>query len=400
MFSPRGLTFIPRGVPRTETGRPGPRYPSPRDRAPVASPLRSHPPAMLQQACRQTSPLVSSPAPLPLPRRIVALGGGTGLPAVLRSLRLLFDGAIPPDAITAIVAVSDDGGSSGWLRRNLNILPPGDVRNCVAALANEASPLARLLQHRLTGDRELGGHAVGNLLLAALTQQMDGDFASAVQALGRLVGIQGRVLPATAQSVHVRAEFDGGDVVVGETAIAAQRRPIRRLSLERHVRPLPEAIEALVNADLVIVGPGSLYTSILPVLLVDGIAPTLYGLNARKVYVANLMTEPGETDGYSVEDHVDAIERHVGLRLFDHVLVNSTPIPVTSRARYARNCAEPVRRTPGAAASRARFVECPLAWEIEDGKLRHDPRPLGTALMRVMRDRRVPDHEENAVPAS
>lgn len=317
----------------------------------------------------------------PLPRRIVALGGGTGLPAVLRSLRLLFGDEVPSDAITAIVAVTDEGGSSGRLRNELSILPPGDVRNCLAALTDESSALTRLLQHRISGGG-LDGHAVGNLLLAALTQQLNGDFVSAVAALGRIVGTWGRVLPATAQDVRLKAEYTNGEVVVGEMAIAAgSRGPIRRLELEHRVRPLPQAIEALVNADVIIVGPGSLYTSILPVLLVDGVAPTIYGLRATRILVANLMTEPGETEDFSLERHLDVIERHVGLPLFDYVVTNTAPISPGSLERYARNCAHPVRRRGSRLFhGSARIVERELAWEIENGKLRHDPRHLAGAL--------------------
>lgn len=336
---------------------------------------------MLQRAeCSQ------SVIPLrPLPRRIVALGGGTGLPAVLRSLRLLLGDTVAPDAITAIVAVSDEGGSSGRLRNELRILPPGDVRNCLAALTDESSPLTRLLQHRISGGN-LDGHAVGNLLLAALTQQHDGDFASAVDALGRIVGTAGRVLPATAQHVRLKAEFASGEVVVGEHAIAtAAKGQIRRLSLEHHVRPLPQAVEALVNADVIIVGPGSLYTSLLPVLLVDGVAPTIYGLRATRVCVANLMTEPGETEDYSLERHLDVIEHHVGLPLFDYVITNSAPFSAGSLERYARNCAHPVRRRGSRLFhGSARIVERELAWEIENGKLRHDPRHLAQALGEII----------------
>lgn len=339
---------------------------------------------MLQQIGRvQRSPEATHAGPT-LPRRIVALGGGTGLPAVLRSLRLMLGGTAPEEAITAIVAVSDDGGSSGRLRNELRIPPPGDVRNCVAALAGDGSPLARLLQHRFSGGY-LDGHPVGNVMLAALTQQLNGDFASAVRELGRIVGSGGRVLPATGQNVHLKAECEGGSVVIGETAIAQCGRPIKRLMLEERARPLPEAIEALVNADVVIVGPGSLYTSVLPVLLVDGVAPTIYGLRATRVYVANLMTEPGETDDFTLERHLEVIEDHVGLPLFDYVLVNNAPIATETLVKYARNCAEPVRRASHAPRQgRTNVVERPLAWQVEDGKLRHDPQHLSRALSELI----------------
>jgi uncharacterized cofD-like protein len=338
---------------------------------------------MLQQLGRTQSAHIPRPS---LPRRIVALGGGTGLPAVLRSLRLMLGNAAPEDAITAIVAVTDDGGSSGRIRSELHMPAPGDVRNCVAALATEASPLARLLQHRLSGDG-FDGHTVGNLLLAGLTQQLDGDFASAVRELARMVRTGGRVLPATAEAVHLKAEFESGEVIVGETAIARYGRPIRRLALERRARPLPEAIEALVNADVIIVGPGSLYTSILPVLLTDGLAPTIYGLQATRIYVANLMTEPGETDDFTLERHLDVIHSHVGLPLFDYVLVNNAPIAAHMLRKYASNCSQPVvRQTTDETYGSARIVERELAWQVEGGKVRHEPSHLAMALSELLED--------------
>jgi uncharacterized cofD-like protein len=332
-------------------------------------------------------------------RRIVALGGGTGLPAVLRSLRLMLGGAAPEEAITAIVAVSDDGGSSGRLRNELRIPPPGDVRNCVAALAGDDSPLARLLQHRFSGGY-LDGHPVGNVMLAALTEQLDGDFASAVREFGRIAGTGGRVLPATAQNVHLKAECESGEIVVGETAIASCGRPIRRVMLEQRARPVPEAIEALINADVVIIGPGSLYTSILPVLLVEGVAPTIYGLRATRVYVANLMTEPGETDNFTLERHLEVIDEHVGLPLFDYVLVNNAPVPNDTLLKYARNCAEPVRRADRATRrGLTSIVERPLAWQVEDGKLRHDPHHLASALSELIRHDQPARTSRSTMPA-
>jgi uncharacterized cofD-like protein len=292
--------------------------------------------------------------------------------------------AAPEEAITAIVAVTDDGGSSGRIRSELHIPAPGDVRNCVAALATEASPLARLLQHRISGGG-FDGHTIGNLLLAGLTQQLDGDFPSAVRELARMVRTGGRVLPATAEAIHLKAECESGDIVIGETAIAGCGMPIRRLTLERRVRPLPEAIEALVNADVIIVGPGSLYTSILPVLLTDGVAPTIYGLRATRIYVANLMTEPGATDDFTLERHLAEIERHVGLPLFDYVLANNAPIPAESLHKYASNCSQPVlRQTADRSYNGAQIVERELAWQVEGGKLRHEPAHLARALAELL----------------
>lgn len=319
------------------------------------------------------------------PIRIVALGGGTGLPAVLRALRLVIGATAPASSLTAIVAVTDDGGSSGELRRRFGVLPPGDVRNCVAALAGEGSRVGSLLQHRFGGGTGLEGHPVGNLILTALTQQLNGDFAAAVQEFSRLVGIGGRVLPATTDNVHLRAEYVSGEVTVGVSAIVSRRLPIRRLSLERPVRPLPEVIEALVNADVIIVGPGSLYTSILPILLVGGIAATISGVMATRVFIANLMTEPGETDGFSLGDHLAVIKCHTGFDLFDHVLLNRRPLDPAAVAQFRARGSEPVQdHRASEKLAPARAIECDLSAEHSGGKIRHEPVSLAAALQQVL----------------
>ena len=318
------------------------------------------------------------------------MGGGTGLPAVLSGLRralalnqasLDFHGA--RERLTAIVTMTDDGGSSGWLRRQLDILPTGDVRNCLAALAPDGSPYSALIQHRFSGSHELAGHPIGNLLLAALTQ-MSGDFETAVDTLSSMMGLEGSVLPSTAENVALRAEFHGGETRLGETAIVACRTGIKRLSLERAVRPVPETLRALINADVIVVGPGSLYTSILPNLLVDGIASTMSGVRAVRVYVANLMTEPGETDGYTLADHLDAIRSHVGFDLFDYVLVNKRPVKASVAMHYARRGSVPVvrdgRRTAGI---QPVIIERDLAWRFERGKIRHAPAALAEAILEL-----------------
>jgi uncharacterized cofD-like protein len=320
----------------------------------------------------------------------VAIGGGTGLPVVLTGLRSRstspdhLPSASDIDRLTAIVTVTDDGGSSGWVRRELGTLPPGDIRNCLAALA-DGSPLADLLQHRFNDTRERSGHPVGNLMLAGLAQ-ITGDFAAAVDQIARLLRTPGRVLPSTQESIALRAQFESGDVIDGETAIARQCRPIRRLSLERPVRPLPEALRALINADGIIVGPGSLYTSILPNLLVGGIAPTISGIDGVRIYVANLMTEPGETDGFSLDDHLRVIHEHVGMHLFDYVLVNSRPLSLAREGLERRAGAEPVswsgelRHAGGAS-----VVAADMLTEAADRDLQHSSEELGAAIVRLVR---------------
>ena len=273
----------------------------------------------------------------------------------------------------------DDGGSSGRLRESLGVLPPGDIRNCLAALVRRPSTLSAILHDRLASDNAEVGHPIGNLLLAALSAT-EGDLLGAVVRLGNQMGITGRVLPATLESVHLVAAFADGNDVRGETAIAARRGRIRRLSLERPVRPVPAAIEALVNADLIVVGPGSLYTSILPNLLVDGIAATISAVKAKRVYVANLMTQPGETDGYSLGDHLLAIREHTGFQLFDYVLVNRATLPAEAVSEYAADGATAVPVDTELGADWGRIVTADLAAVTASGQIRHDPVALGAVL--------------------
>ena len=325
--------------------------------------------------------LVSRVRPEPSTKtpRIVAIGGGTGLPSVLEGLcGQQTEVDAPADAITAIVTVTDDGGSSGRLRQEYGVLPPGDVRNCLAAFVEAGSPFKQLLQHRM-GD---AAHPVGNLLLTALTQ-ITGSFPEAVTQLGQMIGLRGRVLPTTGEDVRLRAEMDGGQVLTGETAIVEKRRGIRRLSLDPSPRPLPEVLRALVNADAIVIGPGSLYTSTLPNLLVEGIASTISGVNAVRIYVANLMTEPGETDGFSLDDHLRVIREHTGFDLFDYILVNRRPMPAALVEKYASQGSEPVRCVqPLVWGGRARIVEADFACEalLDRGKIRHEPTSLAAGI--------------------
>ena len=327
----------------------------------------------------------SAPRPQrPALPRIVALGGGTGLPAVLEGLCGLADGSgsVASDAITAVVTVTDDGGSSGKLRREYGMLPPGDVRNCLAALVEADSPFRQLLQHRM-GDE---AHPVGNLLLTALTQ-ITGNFPDAVSQLGQMLGLRGRVLPTTGEDVRLKAVMASGQIVTGETAIVQERRPIRRLSLDPSPRPLPEVLRALVNADAIVIGPGSLYSSTLPNLLVEGIASTISGVNAVRIYVANLMTEPGETDGFSLDDHLRVIREHAGYDLFDYILVNRSALPAPVIARYAQQGSTPITcGTPLKWAGRAKVVGMEFACEtlLDRGKIRHEPASLASAIQALV----------------
>jgi uncharacterized cofD-like protein len=341
-----------------------------------------------------------SPPPLPLAPsvrerpdqhtdspRIAALGGGTGLPAVLEGLSGLATdfGEHNPDTVTGIVTVTDDGGSSGELRQRFGVLPPGDVRNCLVALAHRDSPFKPLLQHRFTDGSGADGHAVGNLLLTALAQ-ITGDFSQAIDQLGALIGSRGRVIPTTTENVRLRAEMESGELLAGEMQIVRHPSSVRRLSLDPSPRPVPNVLRALVNADGIVVGPGSLYTSVLPNLLVEGIAATIYGVNAVRIYVANLMTEPGETDGYTLDDHLRVIRTHTGFDLFDYILVNRRPIDDEAARRYAAHGSEPVVAEPLLKhAGRAQVVECDLAIEWGGTKIRHHPPSLARAIRALIR---------------
>jgi uncharacterized cofD-like protein len=282
------------------------------------------------------------------PARIVALGGGTGLSTVLRGLKAYIASRRtarkprPIADLAAVVTVTDDGGSSGRLRREYSVLPPGDIRNCMVALSKDERLLTQLFKYRFPGDGGLGGHSFGNLFLTALTD-VTGDFSEAIRVSAEVLAIRGRIFPSTEQNVTLEAELQNGSLVKGETRISASRHPIRRIWLvPQHVRPLPETLEAIRNADLILLGPGSLYTSIIPNLLVRGVTEAICRSRATCVYIANLMTQPGETQHYSVADHVRAIYEHTRRKLFDYVVINRAPVAPRLIRRYRAQSAEQV----------------------------------------------------------
>ncbi len=321
--------------------------------------------------------------------RAVALGGGTGLPLVLRGLKRSMFGeasssmlARDGDRLTAIVTVADDGGSSGRLRQAYRMLPPGDIRNCLLALSNAQSALAPLFNFRFAGQGEIGGHSLGNLILSALSD-LQGDFCGAVEQAGRLLGIRGRILPVTLDQVRLEAEFDDGSSVEGESRIAGVRGRIRRVRLRpQGARVLPEAAAAIEAADIVVIGPGSLHTSLIPILLVGGVADAVARCGGRVVLAMNLMTEPGETDDYTAVDHVLAIRRHAPRLRIDDVVINTAPIPQSLLRRYSAERAVPV--APDGEILRAlgyRAVERDLL--SSDENVRHDPEKLTQALLQA-----------------
>jgi uncharacterized cofD-like protein len=268
--------------------------------------------------------------------RIVVIGGGTGLSVMLRGLKQ------SPLDITAIVTVADDGGSSGILRSELQMPPPGDIRNVLAALADVEPMLSKMLEYRFATGNGLAGHSLGNLFLAAMTE-ITGDFATGVKELSRVLAVRGRVLPAAGHAIVLNAEMEDGSIVVGESKIPKSGIKIKRVYIEpADVEPLDEALQAIREADAILIGPGSLYTSILPNLLVPKIAETLTQSDAVKIFVCNVMTQPGETDHFSVTDHLQAIQDHVGHKLFDYVIVNNGEIPSEVQSKYAEKGAEPV----------------------------------------------------------
>jgi uncharacterized cofD-like protein len=271
-------------------------------------------------------------------QNLVAIGGGTGLSTLLAGLKRLVgktEEQIWIESLSAIVTVSDDGGSSGRLRDELQMLPPGDIRNCMIALSEDSTLLSRLFRYRFRGDGELGGHSFGNLFLAALTE-VTGDFTEAIRLSSEVLASKGHIFPATISDVRLAAELEDGSVVRGETQISASKVPIRRLRLEpEQCLPLPAALKAIRAADIITVGPGSLYTSILPNLLVSQVARVIGQARATKIFVNNLMTQPGETDGYSAREHLETIKKYAPEIHFDFVVVNNRRITKEQAQLYA-----------------------------------------------------------------
>ncbi len=270
---------------------------------------------------------------------LVAIGGGTGLSTLLAGLKRLVgnldSGETWIENLSAIVTVSDDGGSSGRLREELQMLPPGDIRNCMIALSEDSTLLARLFQYRFRGKGGLGGHSFGNLFLAALTE-VTGDFVEAVRLSSEVLASKGHIFPATINDVRLVADLEDGTTVRGETQITASRSAIRSLHLEpEQCLPLPGALAAIRTADLITVGPGSLYTSILPNLLVSRVAKVIGESSATKVFICNLMTQPGETDGYTARQHLEVVKRYAPEIHFDFVIVNNRRISEDQTLRYA-----------------------------------------------------------------
>lgn len=311
--------------------------------------------------------------------KVVAIGGGTGLSVLLRGLKQ------KPLDITAIVTVADDGGSSGRLRNELQIPPPGDIRNVIVALSEIEPLFEKLLQYRFVNGNGLSGHSLGNLLLAAVTA-ITGDFARGVRELSRVLNVKGRVLPAANQSIVLSAVMADGTIVEGESNIPRHGEKIDRVFLTpEDVEPLPESLEAIREADLIVLGPGSLYTSVLPNLLVPKLGVEICRAKAKKIYICNVMTQKGETDHFTAADHVKVLLDHTGPGCLDAVIVNEQPIPQPVLERYAKEGAEPVHLDrERLSAYNLKIISDNIVKIDDGGVIRHDERRLADWIVRLL----------------
>jgi uncharacterized cofD-like protein len=337
---------------------------------------------------------------------VVAIGGGTGLSTLLRGLKRYVPRAedtaprvgVTIGSLTAIVTVSDDGGSSGRLRKEFNLLPPGDIRNCIVALSEEEELLSRLFQYRFRAGEGLKDHNFGNLFLLALSE-LTGDFAEAVRLSSEVLATRGHIFPATTSHVQLEAVMDDGTKVVGETNITASKRHIVNLRmLPEDAEPIPDAILAIQNADLITIGPGSLFTSLAPNLLVRAVPKAISASHAVKVYVCNLMTQANESLGLSAADHIRALYDHAGCELFDYALINTAPAPDELRVKYADERQEQIAididriRALGVKPILGNYLD---VYRTEEGALvaRHDTQRVAEDLIKIATElQRAPQH--------
>lgn len=316
----------------------------------------------------------------------VAIGGGNGLSTLLSGLkRFVHAGATEPvwlQNLSAIVAVSDDGGSSGRLRDELQMLPPGDIRNCMVALSEDSQLLSNLFRHRFRGEGDLGGHSFGNIFLAAMTE-LTGDFAEAVRLSSEIIASKGHIYPATVSDVRLAAKLVDGSIVSGETNISKTGGQIERLYLEpADCKPMPDALRAIETANLITIGPGSLFTSLLPPILVDGVADAISKSRATKIFVCNLMTQPGETDGFSALHHLEIFREYAPQIAFDYVIVNSKPITPKQQTKYTGEGAEQIGVRGSITPMTIDEVEIVYGNLLDDGEMvRHHPEKLAQVLL-------------------
>lgn len=308
---------------------------------------------------------------------ITVVGGGHGLSVLLRGIKQATSN------VTAVVTVADDGGSSGRLRQDLGMIPPGDLRNCLVALADTEPLMEKLFQHRFEGSSELSGHSFGNLFIAAMTQ-VTGDVETALKESSKVLAVKGRVLPASKEFVRLDAIMEDGTVVCGESQIPEAHKRIHRVKLyPEYAEAVQSSLDAIRNAEAIVLGPGSLYTSVIPNLLVEGIGDAICRSKAVKIYICNVMTQPGETDGYTASMHVKAIMDHAGRNAVDYVIVNSTPVPEDLKQKYAETGAYPVvvdddaLNQLGVGIIKADLITSKDA-------IHHDPKKLCDSVMRVV----------------
>ncbi|MGB2751910.1 MAG: gluconeogenesis factor YvcK family protein [Pyrinomonadaceae bacterium] len=316
----------------------------------------------------------------------VAIGGGNGLSTLLSGLkRFVHARQTEPvwlENLSAIVAVTDDGGSSGRLRDELQMLPPGDIRNCMVALSEDSQMLSKLFRHRFRGDGDLGGHIFGNLFLAALTE-ITGDFAEAVKLSSEILASKGHIYPATVADVRLAAELTDGTVVQGETNISHVGHMIKQLRLEPpDCQPMPETLAAIAAANVITVGPGSLYTSLLPPILVAGVADAIARSSAVKIFVCNLMTQPGETDGLSARRHLEIVREYAPQIGFDYVVVNDHPISPLQSEKYTGMGAEQIGVHGSISPETIEGAELVYGNLLDDGEMvRHHPEKLAQVTL-------------------
>ena len=328
--------------------------------------------------------------------RVVAIGGGTGLSTLLKGLKKYTTAAISTTAhreparsdspsiaeLCAVVTVSDDGGSSGRLRKEFNMLPPGDVRNCIVALSEDEALLSKLFQHRFAKGQSLEGHSFGNLFLAALTS-LTGDFSEAVRVSSEILATRGHIYPATAANIELEALMRDGTRVRGETNITASKGTIEELFLDpESPEPLPQTLQAMAQADVITVGPGSLFTSLIPNLLVRGIPEAIRDSPAIKIYVCNLMTQANESLGRTAADHIRALNDHAGAQIFDYALINRKPLSPDLKAKYALEGASQIVADLDAIEA---IDVCPVLGDylLEEGVARHDTDLVAKDLLDV-----------------
>jgi uncharacterized cofD-like protein len=313
--------------------------------------------------------------------RIVIVGGGTGLSVLIRGLKKY------PVDIIAIVTVADDGGSSGRLRDELKIPPPGDVRNVLAALSDVEPILEELFQHRFATKGDLSGHALGNLMLSAMTS-ITGDFFHAITEMSKVLNVRGRVIPAANQSVVLKAELEDETIVAGESKIPYSGKKIKRVFLSpENVEPLNDALVEIDRADLIVLGPGSLYTSILPNLLVPKIGQAIVSSKAKKVYICNVMTQAGETLDYTATDHINSLYSHMNAQFINTIIINEGNIPKHILKRYSEELAQQVKYDEQELKNKGLQVVCEPIVLYENDVIRHDTRKLAKILYKL-----IPEH--------